>query len=401
MERFVILGGGQAAATAAKTLRGEGFEGAITIVAEEIWLPYERPPLSKAFLQGEMDAAKAALISEGDLADLNLDLLSGKRAVALNRKARKVKLSSGTELSYDRLLIATGCRPRQIDGPLSGKSNVSYLRTIDDAEKLRAAMAVGKTLLSVGAGWIGLEVAATARKLGMKAIVIEMADRICSRCLPAEVGSALEQLHRSHGTEIYLNTGITDVSGSDAAEAVRLSSGEVVPVDIVVVGIGAVPNTELADDAGLECDNGVIVDQFLRTSDPHISAAGDVAAMRCDDGRQIRMESWANAQDQAAVAARNMLGRNEPYSLNTWFWSNQYDLNLQMIGLCASEGAKVFLRQGKGGAFTRLYVAENELAGAVCFNMPRDMAMIRRLMAKKYSPVGDELETSSDLRNLL
>ncbi|AJE45069.1 NAD(P)/FAD-dependent oxidoreductase [Celeribacter indicus] len=401
MEHFVILGGGQAAATAARTLRDEGFGGSVTIVSEENRLPYERPPLSKAVLQGEADVAKVTLIPEEALVDLNLDLLRGHRAVALDRGGRKVILSSGRELSYDRLLIATGSRPRLIDGPLSGKSNVFYLRTFDDAERLRAAMAPGKTLLSVGAGWIGLEVAATARKLGLQAAVVEMAGRLCARCLPAEVGSALERIHRDHGTKIHLDTRITEVAGRDAVEAVTLSSGEVLPVDIVVIGIGAVPNVELARDAGLEIGNGVVVDPFLRTSDPHIFAAGDVAAMRDETGRSIRMESWANAQDQAAAAARNMMGENSAYSVNTWFWSDQYDLNLQMIGDCASDGGEVFLRQGEGGAFTRLCVAGGKLVGAICFDAPRDMAIVRRLLARGYSPAGDELQTAPDLRKLL
>lgn len=401
MEHFVIIGGGQAAAAAARTLRDAGFGGTVTIVAQEDRLPYERPPLSKAVLLGAADAASTALLSEADLTALDITLLRGQRAVALDRERRRVRLSDGRVLPYDRLLLATGSRPRRLDGPLADRRNVFYLRSIDDAARLRAAMAPGKTLLSLGAGWIGLEVAATAREMGLTTVIVDLAERFCARCLPAEAASALEALHRRHGAKIHLSTGITGVTGTDTVEAVTLSSGEVVPVDLVVVGIGAVPNIELACEAGLETENGVVVDACLRTSDPNIFAAGDVAAMRDESGRLTRMESWANAQDQGAAAAHNMLGENRAYTPNSWFWSDQYDLNLQMIGDCPSGAAEVFLRQGAGEALSRLYVAGGRLAGAICFDAPRDMAMIRRLIARGYAPAGDELATAPDLRKLL
>ena len=302
---------------------------------------------------------------------------------------------------FDRLLLATGSRPRSFDGLLSGKSNVFYLRTLDDAENLRAAMEPGKTLLSVGAGWIGLEVAASARKMGLNALVVDVADRLCVRSLPNEVSVLLEKVHWDHGVDIHLNSGIAEVAGSERVDSVTLSSGEVLAVDIVVVGIGAVPNTELARDAGLEIDNGVVVDKFLRTSDPRIFAAGDVAALRGDDGSLLRMESWANAQDQGVCAAQNMLGREVPYVVNTWFWSDQHDVNIQMVGDLQSTDCNVFLRQGDGGSFTRFTVVDGVVVGAVSFGMPREMAIARRMVARRCSVRGDELETTPDLRKLL
>lgn len=401
MDRFIIIGGGQCGAVAARTLRSEGFDGTVTIVSDETCVPYERPPLSKAVLLGDASGASTALFSADELRDLKIELISGKSAVFVDRDRGVVELSSGEALGFDRLLIATGSRPRVLDGPLSGKRNVFYLRTIDDAENLRAAMTPGKTLLSVGAGWIGLEVAASARKMGLKAVVVDVADRLCARSLPAEVAALLEDLHRDRGADIHLNTGLADVAGTGSVDSVTLSSGEVLAVDIVVVGIGVVPNTELACDAGLEIDNGVVVDRFLRTSDPRIFAAGDVAALRRDDGSIIRLESWANAQDQGAVAAQNMLGGQVPYVVNTWFWSDQYDVNIQMVGDLQSADSAVYFRRGDNGAFTRFTVTDGVVVGAVSFGMPREMAIVRRMVARRCAVRGDALETAPDLRKLL
>jgi len=399
--RMVIIGGGQAAANASKTLRSEGFDGAITILSEERYHPYERPPLSKAVLQGAADPHSTGLLNAETARRLNIEVRLGQRAEAIDRAAQMVALSTGERLPYDRLLIATGSRARTLDGPFTGKSNVFYLRSVDDAEALRAAMAPGKRLLSIGAGWIGLEVAATARKMGMETVVVELGDRLCGRSLPADVGAALAEVHREHGTVIHLNTSVETVCGQDRIESVILSNGETLAVDVVVVGIGAIANDSIAGEAGLETGNGVVVDEFLRTSDQRIFAAGDVAAMRVGAGQPIRMESWANAQDQAAAAARSMLGKGVPYDINTWFWSDQYDLNIQMIGDIQPEKGNIFLRKGESRAFTRFSVIDGRLVGAICFGTPRDMAIVRRLMSKGYTVMDDSLTTAPDLRKLL
>lgn len=401
MERVVIIGGGLAAVSAAKTLRTEGFEGALTMVSEEPCLPYDRPPLSKAVLQGAADSQSICLLTEEARQKLEIELRINSRAETIDRVAQMVRLSTGDSLSYDRLLIATGSRARILDGPFAGKANVFYLRTIADAERLRAQMVPGRCLLSIGAGWIGLEVAATARKGGMKAVVVELAQMLCGRSLPMEVGMALGDVHRINGTEVYLNTSIRAVGGEGRVESVTLSNGETLAVDIVVIGIGAVANDSLAEEAGLETDNGIVVDQFLRTTDPLIFAAGDVAAQRVDGGRPVRRESWANAQDQAAAAARNMLGHDKHYSINTWFWSDQYDLNIQMIGVNPAEEGAMLLRKDEGRSFTRFSVVDERLAGAICFDRPREMAVIRRLISKGYSVTDDALTTVRDLRELL
>ncbi|WP_425986777.1 NAD(P)/FAD-dependent oxidoreductase [Brevundimonas sp. TWP1-2-1b1] len=401
MERVVIIGGGLAAVSAAKTLRTEGFEGALTMVSEEPCLPYDRPPLSKAVLQGAADSQSICLLTEEARQKLEIELRINSRAETIDRVAQMVRLSTGDSLSYDRLLIATGSRARILDGPFAGKANVFYLRTIADAERLRAQMVPGRCLLSIGAGWIGLEVAATARKGGMKAVVVELAQMLCGRSLPMEVGMALGDVHRINGTEVYLNTSIRAVGGEGRVESVTLSNGETLAVDIVVIGIGAVANDSLAEEAGLETDNGIVVDQFLRTTDPLIFAAGDVAAQRVDGGRPVRRESWANAQDQAAAAARNMLGHDKLYSINTWFWSDQYDLNIQMIGVNPAEEGAMLLRKDEGRSFTRFSVVDERLAGAICFDRPREMAVIRRLISKGYSVTDDALTTVRDLRELL
>lgn len=401
MERFIIVGGGQAAAFAAKTLRSEGFDGGITILSEEPYYPYERPPLSKAVLQGAADVHGTCLLTEEAAADLRIEIRLGQRARSIDREQRVVHLETGEALQYDRLLIATGSRARRIDGPFANKSNVFYLRTLDDALALRAKLGSGKRLVSVGAGWIGLEVAATARKLGMEATVVELADRICGRSLPAEVGAALADLHRSHGTRICLGAGITEVAGADQVESLTLSSGETLPVDVVVVGVGAIPNDEIAREAGIETANGVLVDEFLRSSDPLIFAAGDVAAMRSGGGPPIRMETWANAQDQGVAAARNMLGKDVPYTPNTWFWSDQYDVNIQMIGNVQPAAGTALTRKGEGNGFTRFSVVDGRLVGAICFGCPRDMAIVRRLLSRGYVVTDDALATAPDLRKLL
>lgn len=401
MKQVVIVGGGQAAASAARTLRSEGFDGGVVILSDEVYYPYERPPLSKAVLQGTADAVSTCLLSEDDARSHNIDVRLGQRVEAIDRGNRTVKLGSGGILHYDSLLIATGSRARRLEGDFADKRNVFYLRSLDDAAALRAAMAPDRHVLSIGAGWIGLEVAATARKMGMQATVVELADRLCARSLPADAGAALAEVHREHGTVIHLNTVIESVGGQDRIESVTLSNGRTLAVDMVVVGIGAIANDVPGREAGLETANGIVVDEFLRTSDPNVFAAGDVAAMRMGDGRLVRMESWANAQDQAAMAARNILGRNVPYVVNTWFWSDQYDLNIQMIGDIQPEGGSVLVRRGEGRAFTRFSVVDGRLVGAICFGTPRDMAIIRRLMSKGYVVTDDALVTAPDLRKLL
>lgn len=399
--RMIIVGGGQAAAAAARTMRNEGFDGRITILSDEHYHPYERPPLSKAVLRGAADAQSTCLLNGETARDLNVELRLGQRAEAIDRDTQSVKLSSGEMLAYDRLLIATGSRARTLGAPFAGKSNVFYLRSLDDAAALRAAMARGGKLLSIGAGWIGLEVAATAREMGMEAAVVDIADRLCGRSLPMDVGEALAAVHRSHGTAIHLGTSVDEVMGQDRIDSVTLSNGETLQTDIVVIGIGAIANDAIAAEAGLETGNGVIVDDYLRTSDPKIFAAGDVAAMRVGGGRPVRMESWANAQDQGAAAARNMLDKGGPYTINTWFWSDQFDLNIQMIGDIQPANGTVLTRKGEGIAFTRFSLVDGRLAGAVCFGTPRDMAVIRRLMAKGYVGTDDALATAPDLRKLL
>ncbi|MFG1280207.1 NAD(P)/FAD-dependent oxidoreductase [Xanthobacter autotrophicus] len=400
VERIVVIGGGQAAAMAVRTLRTDGYQGGISVLSEEGHLPYERPPLSKAVLTGTADVDSICLMPEGFVVEHYVDYRRGVRALAIDRTAQRVKTSTGESLAYDRLLIATGSRPRRIDGDLADRSNVFYLRTIEDSAAIRAAIAPGKTLLAIGAGWIGLEVAATARRLGMEAVVVEMADRACGRSLPADVGAALVSLHRDRGTRVLLETRVVGVEGTGQVDRVRLSNGETLDVAMVVVGIGAIPNDDIAREAGLEVVGGVLVDANTRTSDPLIFAAGDVAAFRTGEALW-RLESWANAQNQGVAAAKNMLGLDAPYQPNTWFWSDQYDVNIQIIGSITDPLAQVFTRRGERQRFTQLYVRDRQIVGAICFGQPREMTFVRKLIRKSYRVSGDELETSEDLQKLL
>jgi 3-phenylpropionate/trans-cinnamate dioxygenase ferredoxin reductase subunit len=348
LQRVVIIGAGQAGGWAAKTLRDEGFTGEVVLLGEELHPPHERPPLSKDVLIG-LKPPESTYLWPGGLA---VDFRPGTRAVAIDRTDRRVALADGSRLGYDRLLIATGARVRRLDRPAA-----QYLRTIEDAMALGTAFLRGGDVLIIGGGWIGLETAAAARKLGCKVTLVECAARLCARVAPPVLSDYLKRLHERHGVEIRLGV-------EDAPEA-----------DTVVVGIGVVPNIELGQEAGLEIANGVAVDMFGRTSDPEIYAAGDVASR---DG--IRLESWANAQNQAIAAAKSLLGRETPYNEVPWFWSDQYEVNLQLAGL-PIEGTRIVCRgRLEEDRFTLFFLAERRVVAAAAVNNARELRIAKRLI---------------------
>ncbi|KAA8605760.1 pyridine nucleotide-disulfide oxidoreductase [Salipiger aestuarii] len=402
INHIVILGAGQSAASAAKTLRNGGYTGDLTLIGEENHLPYERPPLSKALLTGTATEESVCLLTQSFVEQHDIDFRRNVSARSIDREAQHVILSDGAQVPYDRLLIATGSHPRHLGNDLDSKSNVFYLRTIEDARAIRSALVPGGTLLALGAGWIGLEVAATARRLGMDVVVVEMADRACGRSLPNEVGEALIKLHEGHGTRVLLATQVSTIEGTDKVERVTLNNGEVLDISAVIVGIGAVANDDLARAAELEVvdTGGIVVDRFTRTSDPHIYASGDVAVVKVG-ANLVRFESWANAQDQGVAAAKNMLGQDISYEPNTWFWSDQYDINIQMIGRITDPGATVHTRPGENGRFTNFYVTNGRIDGVITFGQPRDMSFARKLIQKGYEVTGDELVTTENLRKLI
>jgi 3-phenylpropionate/trans-cinnamate dioxygenase ferredoxin reductase component len=321
---FVIVGGGLAGAKAAETLREEGVEGRVVLVGAEPQLPYERPPLSKSYLAGDSTLAEAQVHDDAFYAARDIELLTGVEATALDPGAHRLRLADGGELRYDRLLIATGAVPRR--PPIAGH----VLRSVADADVLRAAIEKGGRLVVIGAGWIGCEVAATARGLGAEVTVVEQGATPLERVLGARLGTFFAGVHRDHGVDLRLNAGVAAVED----RTVRLTDGRELTADAVLLAVGVKPATGLAEAAGLEVADGIVADQHLRTSAPDVFAAGDVAsALHPRYGRRIRVEHWDNAQEQGVAAARSMLDAPEPYDKIPYFFSDQYDLGLEYVGL--------------------------------------------------------------------
>jgi NADPH-dependent 2,4-dienoyl-CoA reductase/sulfur reductase-like enzyme len=332
---YVIVGASLAGAKAAETLREEGFDGSIVLVGEEAERPYERPPLSKGYLLGKAAKSSIYVHEEGWYAGHGVNLLLGKAVTAIDRTGSRVELADGSAISYDRLLLTTGASPRRLDVPGGDLRGVRYLRTAGDSERLGAALAEAGQVVIAGAGWIGLEVAAAAREQGCVVTVVEPEPGPLHRSLGPELGGMFADLHRAHGVTFRFADGVGELRGSGGrVVAAVTSSGAELPADLVVVGIGAVPNTALAAVAGLDVDNGVLVDAALRTSDPAIWAAGDVAnAFNPLLGRRIRVEHWANALNGGPAAARSMLGQEVSYDRVPYFYSDQYELGMETSGL--------------------------------------------------------------------
>jgi NADPH-dependent 2,4-dienoyl-CoA reductase/sulfur reductase-like enzyme len=335
---FVIAGASLAGAKAAQTLREEGFAGPITLLGTEQHRPYERPPLSKGYLLGKDERDSIFVHEPGWYAEHEVDLRLGTTVASLDRGARRLELADGASIGYDKLLITTGASPRRLPVPGADLDGVLYLRTVDDSERLQAAFRAGGRVVIAGAGWIGLETAAAAREYGCEVTVIELEPTALYRQIGPELGEVFASLHRSHGVTFRFGEGVGELRGSAAAAgrvtAVVTSAGSEVPADLVVVGIGAVPNTALAEQAGLAVDNGILVSEGLRTEDPDIFAVGDVANwFNPLLGRRIRVEHWGNALAGGPAAARSMLGQDVSYDLVPYFFSDQYDLGMETAGV--------------------------------------------------------------------
>ena len=350
---YVIVGAGLAGAKAAESLRGAGFEGRVVLVGDEQDRPYERPPLSKEILKGDK-AREKAFVHPQDWYDGNgVELRLGTEVTALDRVARKVVLASGESLAYDKLLLATGSSPRRLDVAGGDLDGVRYLRRLGESESLRDAFAGGARLVVVGAGWIGLEVAAAARHHGLPVTIVEPQPTPLHAVLGAEVGEVFAQLHRDHGVDLRTGTGVERFEGSDGrVSGVRTSTGDLLEGDLVVVGVGIRPNTALAEAAGLEVDDGVLVDELLTTSDPDVFAAGDVAnAMNPLLGTRLRVEHWANAANQGKAAGLSMAGQGQPYAKLPYFFTDQYELSMEYHGHAGrGEVDQVVLRGDPKGA---------------------------------------------------
>jgi 3-phenylpropionate/trans-cinnamate dioxygenase ferredoxin reductase subunit len=382
-EHLVIVGGGQAAAQTVHSLRQGGYAGKITLLAQEPHPPYQRPPLSKKYLAGELPRERLLLRPATFYADKGVALELGCSAEELDLSRQRVRLSDGRMLSYDRLLLATGSRVRRLDLPgATSLGGVHYLRTIADADAITASLTPESSLLLIGAGFIGLEIAAVARQRGFEVTVLETADRAMARAVGPEVSAFYDACHRAAGVTLHYGATVRALLGSGRVTAVETTDGQLFPCDTVVIGVGVVPNIELAAAAGLDCDNGILVDEFARTADTRVVAAGD-----CTNhphpllGRRIRLESVPNAVHQAKVAAATLVGTPMAYSEVPWFWSDQYDLKLQIVGLSAGYDEVVVRGDPATRSFAAFYLGGGQLLAVDAVNSPRDFAHGKRLVA--------------------
>ncbi len=382
---IAIIGAGQAGGWAAQTLRKEGYTGRIVLIGDEAHPPHERPPLSKAVLAGEAMPESTRLMKPEAFAALTLDWRPGARVTRIDRAAKRLEFADGEALAYDKLILCTGGRARTLAIPGVDRTGVYTLRTIDDALALAPMLQPGKSVVVVGGGWIGLEVAATARKKGADVVVVEAQGRLCERTVPREISEHLLALHRSHGTRVMLGAKLTTFSSNEHGRSVvTLGSGDTLECDAIVVGVGLVANDELARDAGLACDRGVIVDAQCRTSDPDILAAGDVAVTPNPwAGRRLRLESWQNAQDQGMAAARSALGIEVDYQPLPWFWSDQYGMNLQIYGIPVPSHRVVVRGTPGSDSFVLFYLDGDVVKAALGPNAAKDLRYARRLIEQR------------------
>jgi 3-phenylpropionate/trans-cinnamate dioxygenase ferredoxin reductase component len=399
----VIIGANLCGGRAAETLRQEGHDGPVVLIGEEPDRPYERPPLSKEVLRGDAAPDSVFLRDASWYEDNEIELRLGSRATALD-PAGTITLADGDTVPFDRCLLATGGRPRRLEVPGTELDGVTYLRTRRDAERIASALTSRPRVVVVGAGFIGAEVAASARTLGCEVTMLEVLPVPLRRVLGEDIGRLYASIHQDQGVDLRLATGIERIDGTARAEAVVTTSDDRVDADLVVIGVGIEPNVELAVDAGIACDNGIGVDEHCRTSHPNVFAAGDVAR-RPDaySGGTIRVEHFQNAQNQGVAAARSMLGKDDPFQEVPWFWSDQYDVNLQMLGHFSPDETERVVR---GDLAARDFIAfslrDGHLVGAIAMNRGRDISAARRLMERRVAVDGTRLaDEQTPLKDLL
>ena len=388
--RIVIAGGGQAAVQAVDTLRRRGFAGELTLVGDEPWPPYQRPPLSKKYLAGALDRERLLIRPAAFFAEHAVTTHFGHQVTEIARRERKVRLDNGLALPYDALLLATGSRPRRLLVPGSELAGVHYLRTIADADRIRAECAPGGQLVIIGGGYIGLEVAATARERGMEVTVLEMAARVMSRVTSAEMSAFYEAEHARHGVRIRCNESVRALHGDPRTGRVRsvlTEGGGEYPADLVIVGVGVAPADELAQAAGLECENGVVTDVHCRTADEAIYAAGDCAShLHRQYGRHLRLESVDNAFEQGTTVALNLLGTETVHDKVPWFWSDQFDLKLIIVGVGYGYDTTIVRGSPAARSFSVCYLRGGELVALDSLNTPKDQMAARKLIAAHARP---------------
>ena len=401
MERIVIVGGGHAAGQAAASLRQDGYEGEILVLGDEAHLPYQRPPLSKQYLLGEHGLERGVYLRpEKFYTDRNIEVHTNVTVGAIDTAGKSVTTTDGEVIEWDRLLIATGSRPRFLNVPGSNLDGIYYLRTIADVDRIRQAMQTARNAVIVGGGYIGLEVASVAVTSGLNVSVLEMEDRILQRVTTPEMSEFYHQLHTGRGVNILTNTTVSGFEGDGRVEKV-ICGDKSIDADLVIVGIGIVPNVELAAEAGLEVDNGIVVDDHCRTSAPDVYAAGD-----CTNhpnpllGRRLRLESVPNAMEQARVAAANMSGGDKVYDAVPWFWSDQYELKLQMVGFSSDGDTQVVRGDKSKNQFAVFYLKDGKVVAGDAVNSPREFMVCKQLYGKAVD-AAKLADPATDLKSLV
>jgi 3-phenylpropionate/trans-cinnamate dioxygenase ferredoxin reductase subunit len=397
---FVVVGANMTGGAAVQGLRDGGFDGRLVLIGEEPHLPYERPPLSKEYLRGEQDLASVFMRKDEWYQEQDIDARVGARAIGLSPSERVVELEGGERITYDALLLATGARPRRLPGPESER--IHYLRTIEDADRIRGRLETARHLVVVGAGFIGAEVAASARSLGKEVTVLEFAPVPLARALGEQMGEVYGAIHRDHGVVLHTGEGVETVEESDGGGVVvRTTKGRVVEGDLVVVGVGIEPRTDLAEEAGLDLDNGVLVDGRCRTSAEGVFAAGDVANHDHPLFGRIRVEHFDNALKMGTYVATSMLGSDLAFDDPHWFWSDQYDLNLQYGGF-AKEWDEIVIRGSvEDRDFCAFYMKDGQLLAALGLNRGKEVRRAMKLISARARPDPTSLRDEEiDLKSL-
>ncbi len=401
MSGIIVIGGGQAGSSLVAKLRGLGFEGDVTLIGEEPVPPYQRPPLSKAYLLGDMEAERLYLRPRAFYADQKITLKLGAPVEAIDRLEKTVTVG-GETLAYDQLALTTGSVPRRLPAAIGGALDGVYeVRTLADVDRMAPEFRDGARVLVIGGGYIGLEAAAVARKLGLEVTLVEMAERILQRVAAPETSDFFRDLHSGHGVDIREGAGLARLTGEGRVTGAELSDGSSLEIDFALVGVGIAPGTALAEAAGLQIDNGIMVDGDGRTSDPAIWAAGDCASFPVG-GRRLRLESVQNAIDQAEAVAANMLGAGTAYVPKPWFWSDQYDVKLQIAGLNTGYDSVVVRAGDRDGAVSHWYFRGPQLLAVDAMNDGRNYMIGKRLIESGRSPAPETIaDPATDMKALM
>ena len=401
MSNIVIIGAGQAAGQCVATLKKLGCTNKIILIGEESHPPYQRPPLSKSFLEGKVGLERVYMKNREFYEENEVEFYPNTLVKEIDREDKKVRTSCGKEFEFEKLVIATGSRARELEIEGIQLGNVYYLRTIDDVEKIKEQMSVCQNLSIIGAGYIGLEVAAVASELGMNVSIFEMADRSMNRTVDKKISEHFEDLHKTNGVNFYFQSNIEKLQGETFIEGVKLDDGSLIPADILIIGIGIIPNQELAENAGLDCNNGILVNDKGITSDQSIFACGD-----CTNhpnkflNKNVRLESVQNALEQSKVVAANIMGQEEKYEVIPWFWSDQYNQKLQIVGM-PEEYDEIVKREYADG-FSLFYLSNKTIISVTTINNPKEFLICKKLVEKKVKISSDILtNTANDLNELV